>query len=118
MESSCYIIHGHRCKASCMFILILVLITQVVCVVFGLYILLCYASCVHRYLRFRSRVQSPKLKKETGQWIMSRHSIILLICHCYRLLNLVRYEVFTVVTMRNAVFWDVMPCGSRKNPTF
>jgi hypothetical protein len=24
----------------------------------------------------------------------------------------VRYEVFTAVTMRNAVFWDVTPCGS------
>jgi hypothetical protein len=26
-----------------------------------------------------------------------------------------RIEVFTVVTMKNAVFWDVMPCGSYKN---
>jgi hypothetical protein len=27
----------------------------------------------------------------------------------------VRFEVFTAVTMKNAVFWDVTPCGSGKN---
>jgi hypothetical protein len=27
----------------------------------------------------------------------------------------VRFEVFTAVTMKNGVFWDVMPCGSCKN---
>jgi hypothetical protein len=27
----------------------------------------------------------------------------------------VRFEVFTAVTMKNAIFWDVMPCGSCKN---
>jgi hypothetical protein len=27
----------------------------------------------------------------------------------------VRFEVFTAVTMKNCVFWDVMPCGSCKN---
>jgi nucleoside permease NupC len=32
------------------------------------------------------------------------------ILHAY-----VRSEVFTVVTMKNAVFWDVTPCGSCKN---
>jgi hypothetical protein len=26
-----------------------------------------------------------------------------------------RFEVFTVVTMKNGVFWDVTPCGSCKN---
>jgi hypothetical protein len=30
----------------------------------------------------------------------------------------VRFEVFTVVIMKNAVFWDVMPCGSCKNRRF
>jgi hypothetical protein len=30
----------------------------------------------------------------------------------------VRFEVFRVVTMKNAVFWDVMPCGSCKNRPF
>jgi hypothetical protein len=27
-------------------------------------------------------------------------------------------EVFTAVTMKNAVFWDVTPCGSYKNGRF
>jgi hypothetical protein len=30
----------------------------------------------------------------------------------------VRFEVFTVVTMKNGVFWDVTPCGSFKNRRF
>jgi hypothetical protein len=28
---------------------------------------------------------------------------------------LVRFEVFTALTMKNCVFWDVTPCGSCKN---
>jgi hypothetical protein len=30
----------------------------------------------------------------------------------------VRFEVFMAVTMKNAVFWDVTPCGSYKNGRF
>jgi hypothetical protein len=30
----------------------------------------------------------------------------------------VRFEVFTAVTMKNDVFWDVTPCGSCKNRRF
>jgi hypothetical protein len=26
--------------------------------------------------------------------------------------NYVRFDIFTAVTMKNAVFWDVTPCGS------
>jgi hypothetical protein len=29
-----------------------------------------------------------------------------------------RFEVFTAVTMKNAVFWDVKPCGCCKNRRF
>jgi hypothetical protein len=39
----------------------------------------------------------------------------------YRLKNkyiFVRFEVFAALTMKNAVFWDVMPCGSCKNRRF
>jgi hypothetical protein len=32
--------------------------------------------------------------------------------------SLVRFEVFTSVTMKNAVFWDITPCGSCKNQRF
>jgi hypothetical protein len=34
---------------------------------------------------------------------------------CY---EYVRFEVFTAVTMKNGVFWDVTPCGSCKNRRF
>jgi hypothetical protein len=34
---------------------------------------------------------------------------------CGKNVNFVRFEVFMAVTMKNAVFWDVMPCGSCKN---
>jgi hypothetical protein len=27
----------------------------------------------------------------------------------------VRFEVFTAVTMKSGVFWDVTPCGLRRN---
>jgi hypothetical protein len=30
----------------------------------------------------------------------------------------VRFEVFTAVTMKNVIFWDVTPCGSCKNRRF
>jgi hypothetical protein len=30
----------------------------------------------------------------------------------------VRFDVFTKVTMKNGVFWDVTPCGSCKNRRF
>jgi hypothetical protein len=30
----------------------------------------------------------------------------------------VRFEVFTAVTMKNGVFWDVTPCGPCKNRRF
>jgi hypothetical protein len=32
--------------------------------------------------------------------------------------NHVRFEVFTAVTMKNGVFWDVTPSGSCKNRRF
>jgi hypothetical protein len=30
----------------------------------------------------------------------------------------VRFEVFTAVTMKNGVFWDVTPCDTSKNRRF
>jgi hypothetical protein len=35
-------------------------------------------------------------------------------CHQFNHI-LVRFEVFTAVTMKNGVFWVVTPCGSCKN---
>jgi hypothetical protein len=33
-------------------------------------------------------------------------------------LDFVRFEVFTAMTMKNDVFWDVRPCSSCKNLRF
>jgi hypothetical protein len=38
--------------------------------------------------------------------------------HISRFVCFVRSEVFTAVTMKNVVFWDVTPCGSFKNQRF
>jgi hypothetical protein len=35
-----------------------------------------------------------------------------------RQVRYVRFEVFTVVTMKSGIFWDVTPCGSCKNRRF
>jgi hypothetical protein len=32
--------------------------------------------------------------------------------------NFVKFEVFVAVTMKNAVFWDMTPCGSYKSRHF
>jgi hypothetical protein len=32
--------------------------------------------------------------------------------------SIITSEVFTAVTMKNGVFWDVTPCGSCKNRRF
>jgi hypothetical protein len=34
---------------------------------------------------------------------------------CRDYIKIVRFEVFTAVTMKNCVFWVVTPCGSCKN---
>jgi hypothetical protein len=34
------------------------------------------------------------------------------------IIDFVRFEVFTAVTMKNAVFWDVAPCRSCVNRRF
>jgi hypothetical protein len=36
----------------------------------------------------------------------------------FRLPFYLRFEVFTAVTMKNGVLWDVTPCGSCKNRRF
>jgi hypothetical protein len=33
------------------------------------------------------------------------------LCKCHIFHSYVRFEVFTAVTKKNGVFWDVTPCG-------
>jgi hypothetical protein len=40
------------------------------------------------------------------------------VSQCERVCSRVRYEVFTAVNMKNAVFWDVTPRDSCKNLRF
>jgi hypothetical protein len=45
-------------------------------------------------------------------------------CHCLKIISLeekeefVKFEVFTAVTIKNAIFWNVTSCGSCKNQHF
>jgi hypothetical protein len=50
------------------------------------------------------------------EFVSDRMSYIIL-RGCWFHINVlnVRFEVFTVVSMKNGVFWDVTPCGSCKN---
>jgi hypothetical protein len=42
----------------------------------------------------------------------------IVVCSVNDMYKYVRFEVFMAVTMKNAVFWDIMPCGSCKNQRF
>jgi hypothetical protein len=46
--------------------------------------------------------------------ILYRVEIITQACFL-NILICVRFEIFIAVTMKNAVFWDIMPCGSCRN---
>jgi hypothetical protein len=59
----------------------------------------------------------------SGPWvtICQMRSFVLLILSMFVTMTNslhVRFEVFTVVTMNNDVFWDVMPCDCCKNRCF
>jgi hypothetical protein len=43
---------------------------------------------------------------------------IILNLPAFQQISYIRYEVFTAVTTKNGVFWDVTPCGSCKNRRF
>jgi hypothetical protein len=47
-------------------------------------------------------------------WVLGSHNPTGL----HGLLQVVRFEVFSAVTMKNGVLWDVTPCGSCKNRRF
>jgi hypothetical protein len=59
----------------------------------------------HRDLEPTSSCLSDVTSVGRGSWVA-----------CTELITFfVRFKVFTAVTMKNAVFWDVTPCGSCKN---
>jgi hypothetical protein len=58
----------------------------------------------------RCKIDTPKERMEENAIV--QYITILDIIH------LVRFEVFTAVTMKYGVFWDVTRCGSCKNRRF
>jgi hypothetical protein len=56
--------------------------------------------CIYKVVRYLKRIV------RNGAWMVQSIS------------GGVRFEVFTAVTMKNGVFWDVTPCGSCKNLRF
>jgi hypothetical protein len=87
-------------------------------------------SCIYQYKKNEESVMSPTeahsflchSEDETNtiplflpllqKWLKTRdHRISIFIIN-------VRFEAFTAVTMKNAVFWDVTPCGSCENRRF
>jgi hypothetical protein len=52
-------------------------------------------------------------------WVQGKRISLKHVCiHHERLQGVVRFEVFTKVTMKNSVFWDVTPCCSCKKRHF
>jgi cytidine deaminase len=49
--------------------------------------------------------------------ILTCHAVLNYIGHLISV-DICKIEVFTAVTMKNGVFWDVTPCGSCKNRRF
>jgi hypothetical protein len=63
--------------------------------------------------------------QEEPNYYQYERNIYIYIIYIHRTINinkrrhlLVRSEVFTAMTMKNGVFWDVTPCGSCKNRRF
>jgi hypothetical protein len=84
---------------------------------------LCLLVCSHGYTRTNAIEGggTTDTGEKAGIHVWSRIVIILLTLFKHipeRCLNYVRFEVFTAVTIKNGVFWDVTPCGSCKNRLF
>jgi hypothetical protein len=60
-------------------------------------------TSVERVLDYKNVEKEPDLESAPGKRT----------CNC-----IVRFEIFTAVTMKNGVFFDVTPCGSCKNRRF
>jgi hypothetical protein len=61
-----------------------------------------------------------KNKRTVWKWNLSELAVVAKEHNGKKMILLlnVRYDVFTVMTMKNAVLWDVTPCGSCKNRCF
>jgi hypothetical protein len=70
-------------------------------------------------MRWEEMKISIKMLKRKGEGITARRRRkIRRISRKTNEIKCVGFEVFTAVTMKNAAFWDVVPCGSCENPRF
>jgi hypothetical protein len=73
------------------------------------------ATCnLHSYVNNRPWLHM----KLTPYFIRILRSSLKVKFRCWDNLNVIRFDVFTAVTRKNAVFWDVTSCGSCKNWRF
>jgi hypothetical protein len=70
----------------------------------------CYWDSFLITLVFPQRRQNFMFKFKLNREVINGHSSLMFIGAA-----VVRFEIFTDVTMKNGVFWDVTPCDSRKN---
>jgi hypothetical protein len=57
------------------------------------------------------------LTEYMNDWLVDLLAAKLLYIRANKMIT-VRFKVFTAVTMKNCVFWDITPCGSCKNRCF
>jgi hypothetical protein len=87
------------------------------------WVLLTSCHCTDRAALTQSRYRSPNNGRCTGR-CLSPLQMALFSCrgvddvYCKTVSYCARFEVFTAVTMKNGVFWDVTPCGSCENRRF
>jgi hypothetical protein len=85
-------------------------------VVFYCSILLLYARLVLVYL-----IRADHVVLSSYVYQQCQHTRTIQVCQTAQNTSVqisVRFEVFTTVTMKNGVFWDVTPCGSCKYRRF
>jgi hypothetical protein len=69
-------------------------------------------------LAVRLRPQPSAFSSRLTHNYFKMHFNIMLLRMPAGISQVVRFEVFTAVIMKNGVFWDVTPCGSCKNQRF
>jgi type IV secretory pathway VirB3-like protein len=65
-----------------------------------------------------SRVVLSSTELVMKQSACTLHSVQILQFPDHKQIHLVRFVVFTAMTMKNGIFWDVTPCGSCKIKRF
>jgi hypothetical protein len=86
---------------------------------FRAYLVICTAHYISNAVSglrpsFESQIPKRCILQNVGRWAKSNSSIFPSGKHR----SVVRFEIFTAVTMKNGVFWDVTACSSYQNRPF